>query len=109
MKPRGRLWRSGLKQQHDSHKRRLTRICGWPRLADAESRRVSPAKLPPEIVQKVNAEVVRILKLPDVISLLDSQGTTPVGDSPKELARWLADERARWAKVIKESGFKLEQ
>jgi len=49
------------------------------------------------------------LKLPDVISFLDSQGTTPVGDSPKELARWLADERARWAKVIKESGFKLEQ
>jgi len=70
---------------------------------------LAPGRTPPEIVQKVNAEVVRILKLPDVISFLDSQGTTPVGDSPKELAKWLADERARWAKVIKESGFKLEQ
>ena len=57
----------------------------------------------------MNAEVARILKLPDVITFLNSQGTTPVGDSPKEISKWLADERRRWAKVIKESGFKLEQ
>jgi tripartite-type tricarboxylate transporter receptor subunit TctC len=70
---------------------------------------MAPARTPPELVQKMNAEVGRILKLPDVIKFLNSQGTTPVGDSPKEIAKWLADERVRWAKVIKDSGFKLEQ
>jgi tripartite-type tricarboxylate transporter receptor subunit TctC len=70
---------------------------------------MAPSRTPPELVQKMNAEVGRILKLPDVIKFLNSQGTTPVGDSPKEIAKWLADERSRWAKVIKESGFKLEQ
>jgi tripartite-type tricarboxylate transporter receptor subunit TctC len=70
---------------------------------------MAPARTPPELVQKMNAEIARILKLPDVVSFLNSQGTTPVGNSSKEVAKWLADERSRWAKVIKDSGFRLEQ
>jgi tripartite-type tricarboxylate transporter receptor subunit TctC len=70
---------------------------------------MAPSRTPPDLVQKMNGEVARILKLPDVIKFLESQGTTPVGNSPKETAKWLADDRAQWAKVIKESGFKLEQ
>jgi len=69
---------------------------------------LAPARTPPERVAKVNAEVARILKLPDVIAFLNSQGTTPMGSSPQETAKWLADERVRWAKVVKDSGFKLE-
>ena len=70
---------------------------------------LAPARTPPEIIAKVNAEVARILKLPDVIAFLNSQGTVPMGNSPQETGKWLADEKARSAKVIKESGFKLEQ
>jgi tripartite-type tricarboxylate transporter receptor subunit TctC len=70
---------------------------------------LAPAKTPPEIVSNVNAEVARILKLPDVIQFLNSQGTTPLGNSPQDTRKWLADERVRWAKVVKDSGFKLEQ
>ncbi len=69
---------------------------------------LAPARTPPERVAKVNAEVARILKLPDVIAFLNSQGTTPMGSSPQDTAKWLADERVRWAKVVKDSGFKLE-
>ena len=69
---------------------------------------LAPARTPPERIAKVNAEVARILKLPDVISFLNSQGTTPMGTSPQETRKWLADERARWVKVVKDSGFKLE-
>jgi tripartite-type tricarboxylate transporter receptor subunit TctC len=69
---------------------------------------LAPARTPPERVARVNAEVARILKLPDVIAFLNSQGTTPMGSSPQETAKWLADERVRWAKVVKDSGFKLE-
>lgn len=69
---------------------------------------LSPARTPPERVAKVNAGVARILKLPDVIAFLNSQGTSPIGNSPQETRKWLADERARWVKVVKDSGFKLE-
>ena len=70
---------------------------------------LAPARTPPQRVAKVNAEVARILKLPDVIAFLSSQGTTPVGNSPQETGKWLADERVRWVRVVKESGFKLDQ
>ena len=69
---------------------------------------LAPARIPPEVVARINGEVSRILKLPDVREVLVSQGTTPLATGPQETARWLADERERWTKVVKESGFKLE-
>ena len=70
---------------------------------------LAPARTPPELVAKMNAEVARILKLPDVMEILNSQGTTPIGNSPQETRKWLAEDRARWLKVVNDSGFKLEQ
>ena len=69
---------------------------------------VGPARLPAEIIAKLNVEITRILKLPDVKDVLVSQGTTPLATGPQETGRWLAEEKERWAKVVKESGFKLE-
>jgi tripartite-type tricarboxylate transporter receptor subunit TctC len=69
---------------------------------------LAPAKTPPDVIAKFNAEMTRILKLPDVREVLMSQGTTPLATGPQETGRWLADEKERWAKVVKESGFKLE-
>lgn len=70
---------------------------------------LAPARTPPDRVAKVHAEVGRILKLPDVIAFLHSQGTTPLGTTPQETGKWLASEKARWTRVVKDSGFKLEQ
>ena len=70
---------------------------------------LAPARTPPETVSKVNAEVARILKLPDVVSFLTSQGTTAVADKPEDMRKWFAEEVVRWTKVIKDSGFKLDQ
>ena len=69
---------------------------------------VAPARTPPEVVARLHGEMTRILKLPDVIEVLVSQGTTPLATSPQDTGRWLASERERWVKVIRESGFKLE-
>ena len=69
---------------------------------------LAPARTSPELIAKFNAEVTRILKLPDVREVLVSQGTTPLATGPQETSRWLAEEKERWAKVVKESGFKLE-
>ncbi len=69
---------------------------------------LAPAKTPPEVVAKLNGEISRILKLADVKEILLSQGTTPLATGPQETSRWLATEKERWTKVIKDSGFKLE-
>ncbi len=69
---------------------------------------VAPARTPPELIAKLNAEFARILKLPDVMQTLDSQGTSPRPTSPQEMSRWFAAEQERWTKVVKASGFKLE-
>jgi tripartite-type tricarboxylate transporter receptor subunit TctC len=69
---------------------------------------LAPAKTSPDVVARLNSEVARILKLPDVRDVLVSQGTTPLATGPQESGRWLAEEKERWAKVVKESGFKLE-
>jgi len=70
---------------------------------------VAPARTPPEVVAKLNAEVARILKLADVGQLLHSQGTEPAPSSSADMGKWLVAEKERWGKVVKASGFKIEQ
>jgi len=69
---------------------------------------MGPGKLSPEVVNKMNAEVRRILALPDIKEKLASQGTTPLYMSPPDMGKWIASEKDRWASVIKISGFKIE-
>jgi tripartite-type tricarboxylate transporter receptor subunit TctC len=70
---------------------------------------LAPPRIPRERLTKLNAEIARILQLPDVKQILESQGTTPIANSPEDSHNWLASERQRWGKVIKDSGFRLEQ
>jgi tripartite-type tricarboxylate transporter receptor subunit TctC len=69
---------------------------------------LAPPRTPPEVLARLNSEVVRILNLSDMKEKLSSQGTTPLTNSPQEMGKWLADEKDRWAKLIKDTGFKLE-
>jgi tripartite-type tricarboxylate transporter receptor subunit TctC len=69
---------------------------------------VAPARTPRAIVSKLNAEIARILALPDVRQILTSQGTTPIANSSEATHQWFASERGTWGKVIRASGFKLQ-
>lgn len=69
---------------------------------------VAPARVAPEIVVKFNGELVRVLALPDIIEKLRSQGTEPVANSPEETGKWMATEIGRYAKLVKETKFKLD-
>jgi tripartite-type tricarboxylate transporter receptor subunit TctC len=66
------------------------------------------AKTAPEIVNKLNAEVVRILALPDVIQRLSAAGVEIQTSTPKEWGDFVKSEIAKWSKVVKEAGVKVE-
>lgn len=70
---------------------------------------LAPAKTPPELVTRLQTEIARIIHTPDIKEKLSSQGADPIGNSPAEMGKWLASEKDRWAKLIKATGFKLEQ
>jgi len=68
----------------------------------------APASTPKPIVDRLQAEVVRVFKLPDVQEKLKTLGLDPVLSTPEELQRYQASEIVKWAKVVKESGAKAE-
>lgn len=69
---------------------------------------IAPAKISPDIVNRMHNEVKRIIAMPDVAEKLTSLGSRPQVKSPQEMGKWLASEKDKWARVVKESGYKLE-
>ncbi len=68
----------------------------------------APANTPKPVIDRLNAEVLRVFKLPDVAERLKTLGLEAVLSSPDELAKYQATEIVKWAKVVKESGAKAE-
>ena len=68
----------------------------------------APAGTPPEIVKRLNVEIVKILNLPDVKEKLFALGAEPVGDTPEQFAAFVKSEVAKWSDVVKKSGAKVD-
>ena len=68
----------------------------------------APANTPKPIIDKLQAEVRKILKTPEISKRLADSGLDPVGGSPEELAAYQKSEIAKWAKVVKDSGAKVD-
>jgi tripartite-type tricarboxylate transporter receptor subunit TctC len=66
----------------------------------------APAGTPKEIVARVNQAIVRILKQPEVLERLRTDGYDPVGSTPEEFARIVARDIATWSKVVKAGNIK---
>ena len=67
-----------------------------------------PAKVPADIVKKVNAEVARVLGDPEVKAKLAPQGIELVTHSPSDLARLIREDYVKWGKLIKEADIRGE-
>ncbi|WP_221930838.1 tripartite tricarboxylate transporter substrate binding protein [Telmatospirillum sp. J64-1] len=63
-----------------------------------------PAGTPQPIVDKLAAEVQRILELPEVVARLKELGAMPSATTPDEFAEYIQGERGRWAEVVKAAG-----
>jgi len=68
----------------------------------------APAGTPPEIVKKLNTELVRIIALPDVRKRLADIGAEPAGNSPEQFTEFIKTEIAKWEKVVKASGARVD-
>jgi tripartite-type tricarboxylate transporter receptor subunit TctC len=69
---------------------------------------VAPAKTPPAIVTRLNAEIVKALALPDVRSQFELQGIEILGGTPERFADYIREEIAKWARAIKLSGARAD-
>ena len=68
----------------------------------------APARTPPAIVNKLNSEVNKLLKMPAATERLLSLGAESVAMSPRELSAYVEAEIAKWGKLIRASGAKAD-
>jgi tripartite-type tricarboxylate transporter receptor subunit TctC len=69
---------------------------------------LGPANLPKPIVERLHEELVRALRSPDVSQRIVADGSEPVGSSPEDFRRYMHADLDKWAKLVKESGAKLD-
>lgn len=64
---------------------------------------VGPGKLPSVFARRMNADINRVLLMPDVIEKFDQYGAEDGGGSPEKFAAFMRSEQIKWAKVIKDA------
>ena len=68
----------------------------------------APAGTPPEIVKRLNTEIVKIINMPDVQKKMIELGAEPVGNSSEEFGAFVKTEVVKWGDVVKKSGAKVD-
>jgi tripartite-type tricarboxylate transporter receptor subunit TctC len=69
---------------------------------------VGPARMSPDIVRRLNAEIVAVLKRPDIRERFANQGIDVQPGTPEEFAKLLTVDMERWAKVVQRAGIRVE-
>ena len=67
-----------------------------------------PAGTPRDVINKLSADINRVLVMPDTIEKLAGAGTDPFPGSPDQFAAFLKVEIEKWGKVVKSIGLKLD-
>jgi tripartite-type tricarboxylate transporter receptor subunit TctC len=69
---------------------------------------IAPAKTPPEIIKRMNEEINKVLKTPEVAKKLDQQGIDIAGGTPAEASAFIQRQMTIWDKVVKDNGIKAD-
>lgn len=67
-----------------------------------------PTGTPRAIVDKLNTEIVKILRAPNTLERLAADGSIAIGNTPEEYAAFLKAEHAKWSKVVREANIRVE-
>ena len=68
----------------------------------------APARTPRPIIDRLNSEIVRALKSPDLMARFKDLGADPIGNTPEQNTAYVQNEITKWAKVLKATGIKGE-
>ena len=68
----------------------------------------APAATPPAIVRRVSSDIAAVVRMPEVRARLAELGAEPVGSTPEEFAAYNRSELGKWAKIVKDSGAKVD-
>jgi tripartite-type tricarboxylate transporter receptor subunit TctC len=69
---------------------------------------LAPKGTPKDIIARLNGEVRKVLKMPDILERLKAQGTDPIGSTPEEFRDYIKSELIKWEKVVKAAGVRIE-
>jgi tripartite-type tricarboxylate transporter receptor subunit TctC len=69
---------------------------------------IGPAGMPAPLAGRIHDELVRVLAQPEVRERILSDGSEPVGNTPREFREFMTADLAKWAKVVKQSGAKFD-
>jgi len=70
---------------------------------------IGPPKMAKPLLAKINGELNRILRTPEVSQAMSQQGADPLGSTPEEFAKSIATDIPKWKKVVADAGIKPEQ
>jgi tripartite-type tricarboxylate transporter receptor subunit TctC len=68
----------------------------------------APAGVKPDVVERLNGDIGKILRAPDVVGQLNKVGLDAAPDSPAEFAKFIREETERWSRVIKAADIRVE-
>jgi tripartite-type tricarboxylate transporter receptor subunit TctC len=69
---------------------------------------IAPAKTPPDVIKRMNEEINKALKNPDIAKKLSAQGIDIIGGSPESAGIFIDKQIDIWAKVVKDNGIKAD-
>ncbi|HEY2337289.1 MAG TPA: tripartite tricarboxylate transporter substrate-binding protein, partial [Burkholderiales bacterium] len=69
---------------------------------------LAPAATPKDVVAKWSADANKVLSDSDIKKRMQALGADPAGNTPEEFARFIRDDQAKWAKLMREAGIKPE-
>jgi len=69
---------------------------------------VGPARIPRDIVNRLNRELVRAVKAPDVVEKVVAQGNFVIGDTPEQFGGYIRTESEKWGRVVKQAKIKVD-
>jgi len=69
---------------------------------------LAPAGTPKDVLARLNADMVKIIRSPEFRKKMDDIGADPIGDTPAQMARQIREDTARFAKLVKDAKVSLE-